>query len=116
MRVMGSAQKQALAEHVLKAFKARLAAHVREVFPSETAGLSDAALEVTVTAAMQRAKDCGVTDEEDVQRFLECVFRYGPHFDTDPATAWAGAILRDERLCGATKMDRICAHEPTSGQ
>ena len=112
MLTIRTEQMGALSDYMLQAFKRRLAAHLRVTFPYETAEMDDPTLEGTIDAGMQRAREYDVRSEDDIRRFLECMFRYGPHFDTDPNTAWAGDILRRTDLGGSAKMDRVCEHRP----
>lgn len=115
MLVIRRGQMEALSEYMLESFRKRLAAHLRRRLPAETAGMDDATLEVTVTAGMERARQYDVRSEDDIRRFVECLFTLGPHFDTDPEMAWAGEILTDDGLSGTVKMNRVCerAEQPS---
>ena len=44
-------------------------------------------------------------------RYLEFVVTYGPRFDVDEKTAWAGAILRRTDLSGTGKMNALDNHD-----
>jgi hypothetical protein len=103
-------QMEALSEHMLDSFRKRLAEHLRQKLPAHTELMDAPTLEATINAGIERAGRCGVTGENDIRRFVECMFVHGPHFDTDPAAAWAGDILRTDGLSGTEKMDRIEAH------
>jgi len=109
MLTIRSEQMAAFSDYMLASFTRRLRDHLRSRFPAGTAAMSDEALEVAIVVGMDRAKGYGVTSENDIRRFMECAFLYNPHFDTDPATAWAGDILRRDDLSGSAKTDLIHA-------
>ena len=107
MLVMREEQMAVFSEYMLASFKRRLTAHLRSRFPADTAQMPDETLDVAITAGMERAGKYGVRSENDIRRFMESVFTLGAHFDTNPATRWAGEILRRTDLDGSAKMDLI---------
>jgi hypothetical protein len=82
-------------------------AHLKNTFPEKVGILDDEKIRQLVQSGMKRAESYDVIYENDIQPYLEYMVIYGPEFDSDPATAWAGDILRIENLHGSIKMQRI---------
>jgi hypothetical protein len=104
-------QMQVLEAYALEQFVTRMAARLRELFPCETAALSPPALQTLIREGVEKAESHAVTDESDVERYLEYVVRYGADFDSAEKIAWAGAVLRRSDLSGAQKMDALDDHD-----
>ena len=85
--------------------------HLRSNFLEQTKNLPEHVLREMIRSGINKAETYEVTDEVDVERFLECMVRYGEDFDNDPKTSWAGEILRDEGFNGREKMNRINDYE-----
>ena len=64
-------------------------------------------LRATIHAGIERAEQYDIVSEVDIRRYLESVIVYGPDFDTNPKTAWAGHILHNKALSGTEKMNRV---------
>ena len=111
MLVISQEQMEAMSAYTLGQFEERNVARLRATFPAQTGELSDDALRALIHQAIARARSYGVSDENDVECYLDCVVLYGPDFDSDPRTAWAGAVLRNPVLMGAQKMDQICHYQ-----
>jgi hypothetical protein len=93
-------------------FARRMAGHLKETFPKEVArqGLSDERLELLALRGLSDARNYGVVNEGDVERYIECMVVLGPQFDTDGQFPWAGQALQNAALDGEAKMDRIDEH------
>lgn len=106
------AQMQALAASQMNRFVERMVDHLRDNFRDtrQRHDISDAALPELVCNGVRAAARYGVVYEDDVQLYLECLVLLGPGFDRDPATAWAGEILRANYLDGAGKMEDLREH------
>jgi hypothetical protein len=100
-------QMKTLREYTLRQFENRMVAHLRTTFQKQTHDLSEAELRVRIRTGVHHAAHYNITIEDDVRRYLEYVTMYGPDFDANPQTAWAGEILRTQNLNGGEKMDRI---------
>ena len=100
-------QLRVLGEVMQRRFEERMLAHLRAEFPAVTRGQTDDDLLALVRRGVASAEPYGVRTEVDVQRYLEYMMIYGPDFDTNPRSAWAGDILRTEGIGGAKKMDWI---------
>ncbi|MFW6161639.1 MAG: hypothetical protein ACODAJ_02665 [Planctomycetota bacterium] len=101
-------QMAALSEHMARQFEQRMVAHLRQRFPQQTQDLDEPALHAQVHEGIERAKGYGITQEDDVRRFLEYQALLGADFDT--SRPWAASVLSDDSLAGTEKMDRIDAY------
>lgn len=104
-------QMEAFKSDILRKFEDGMAVHLRSQFPEQTKQMKEPELRELVHKGILRAREYEVMFEPDVCRFLECIMVYGIDFDTAPKTAWAGKILRDKKMTGREKMDRIDNYE-----
>ena len=109
-------QMQALDQAMQRQFERQMLAHLRAAFSSQTARSSDEYLTALIRQGIRNAAGYGVVNEFDVGRYIEYVLLYGPNFDSDSKTAWAGEILRTEEINGTQKMDRIDARDLFEGR
>jgi len=100
-------QWDVLSKYMVDQFVDGAVVHLRKAFPEQTKNLTEPVLRGMIRTGIEKAESYDVTDEADVERFLECMVRYGSDFDTDPETSWAGQILYDESLTGTEKMNQI---------
>ena len=107
MLTIRQAQMDALHDELLKQFEQRMVMHLRSTCPEETREIAESELRSTIRAGISSAANYEVMDEVDVRRYLECLVLYGPDFDTNSKTSWAGSILRDNELTGMEKMNQI---------
>lgn len=98
---------EAFAKDAKARFETRMVNRLRSNYPAQTRGTADAELRATIRAGVARAATHSVTDESDVERYLDCVIEHGPEFDR---TQWAAPILSNSRLSGSEKMNRIDDH------
>ena len=101
------AQMDSLSEAMLKQFEDRMVLYLRAACPEQTRDVPEPELRSTIRAGMDSAEKYDITSEVDIRRYLECVLVYGPDFDTNPKTAWAGYILNNKKLSGTEKMNRV---------
>jgi hypothetical protein len=92
-------------------FEQRMAAHLRDRFPSQTAAVSDDALLGRIRSGAQKAKCYGLETETQTCTYLEFDVIYGGDFDENAQTGWAGTILRNHRLSGDEKLQALEDHE-----
>lgn len=104
-------QMDVMSDYMLIQFEDRMVLHLRSTFPEQTKDTIELDLRAMIEAGIEKADKYDVTDESDVERYLECMVLYGPNFDADSRTSWAGEILRDERLIGTEKMNKINDYE-----
>ena len=100
-------QMQALERYALEQFIARMSARLHARFRRETEKVAEPDLRTLIRRAITKAETYGVSDEADVARYLEFVIRYGPEFDTQETTAWAGRILKHADQSGTEKMNAL---------
>jgi hypothetical protein len=110
MLTMRDKQVETFRQYMQDRFGHDMAAHLRTRFPEQTEHVQEAELRETVHRGIEKAGTYGVQTRYDLRRYLEHMTVYGPDFDTDPTTAWAGRILNDAELSGSAKMDRIDEH------
>jgi hypothetical protein len=79
-------------------FERWLQSHLRQYFPKQCAGLTDAELRQTVRTGIARGRRYGFVHEADLCRFTDILLVMGADFDSDPRLPWAAAILNDPGL------------------
>lgn len=109
MLTIRNAQMETLSRYMLEQAANRLAQHLRANFPDHTELWDEPTMQELVRLGLRRAADHGIRAERDIRRYLEYMVLLSPGFDTDPATAWAGVILRRRDLNGSARMRRIDA-------
>jgi hypothetical protein len=95
--------------HVVNQFATRALAHVKAVWPAETAGLGDAVVGQLVREGIQRAAALGLTSEFDVIRYVDLTFILVKDFETNPLAMWTRPVLADRTLTPTAKLDRLYA-------
>lgn len=104
-------QMDVFSDYIVAEFEKTMVAHLRKLFPVETAGVTGEQLRALAHSGVERAERFGITDDSDVERFIEEMLLRGADFDANPASQWVREILCDDELTGAEKMDRISDHE-----
>jgi hypothetical protein len=104
-------QMEEMSEYMLHQFEERMVEHLHSAFPDQTEELKKTDLQAIIRTGVDKAESYDVTDEVDVERYLECIVQYGTEFDTDVGTAWAGEILRTDTITGNEKMNQINDYE-----
>ena len=105
MLVIRDEQMKALQQYAFNQFVDRMMRHLQTTCYRWTESISNAALRIEVEAGIEQAAKYDIESEFDVQQFLECRTKLGTDFDTNPGTAWAGEILRNDELTASEKMD-----------
>ena len=95
-------------DHQREKFETRTVAHLREIFPAETAEAEGGEEEIRgwIRAGVERAESFGITRERDVTLFIDLDVGISAEFEKRRDMAWAREILEDE-LPGTTKIDLI---------
>jgi hypothetical protein len=104
-------QLDVLSQYMLSGFHQRMERHLRAEYPDQTKGMSDEKLHDLVVTGSERATGYGITDTNDVRRFLEYVAVYGVDFGKTPNSLWAEPFLLSKGLTGTAKMNEIDAHK-----
>ncbi len=107
MLIIRKEQMAVFEAHMLAQFRQRMAGHLTAAFPDAAGGMTAEALNGLIDDGIAKAAGYGITQEGNVQRFLEYMLAHGPGFDADPETAWAGEVLRMTDVDGSVKMDWI---------
>lgn len=100
-------QMDSLSDAMLKQFEDRMVIHLRTACPEQTHEMPEPELRTTIHTGIKRAEKYDITSEFDIRRYLECVVVYGPDFDTNPKTAWAGPLLNNKQWSGTEKMNQV---------
>jgi hypothetical protein len=100
-------QMEMLSHQMQQQFENRMVAHLRMNFPSHHLTANEQSLRTLIRKGIERTKDYDVVFEDDIRRFLEYMVVISPDFDANPATSWAGDILRSKNATGVQKMRRI---------
>jgi hypothetical protein len=103
-------QMEALSKYMLEQFENRMVDHLRDILAVQTEDMTTEDLRHLIRQGVDKAEAYKITDELEVETYLECMVQYGVNFDTDTQTSWAGEILRDERFSETDKMQRIDEH------
>lgn len=105
-------QMRALSVHRMESFVARMARHLwtRLRKQCEAQGLKQPDVEPMVRQGILDAAHYGITYEEDVRAYLECMAILGRDFDRDERHPWAGDTLRRDDLSAAEKLEAMDEH------
>ena len=106
MLIIRKEQMETFEEYMIDAFNKKMVLHLSNVCPEETASVSDEELSLVVKNGLEKAESYDITEENDIQRFLEHMLVHGPGFD-DGSDPVAQEILHDTDLDGEDKMDKI---------
>jgi hypothetical protein len=104
--VIRRSQMGVFAEYMRDQFSVRMQKHLRTAFPEYTKALDEASLRELIASGIEKAAGYNFEFEDVIQRYLEYTILLSEDFDTDPATSWAGNILRDADSA-SRKMSRI---------
>lgn len=100
-------QIKILDNYIQKQFIIKMVTFIESNFHEELVKFSPQELSALIQEGINRASEFGIVWEDDIQRFLECMFIYGHDFGKNQKIKWAYKILREEGLTGTQKMDRI---------
>jgi len=92
------AQLSVLAQARALEFEDEMLAHLREFAPMSCAVAGEDNVRRTVRHGIERAARYGFTSYGPVRFYVELMFLFGSHFDTDPQVSWANEVLRQNGL------------------
>lgn len=95
MLVIRESQLAAFADASQAGLERRLRAGLAESFPQRVARASEPALTALVRLGIEKAAAHGLEAEADVQSYLRLMVLLGSHWEQDPQSAWAAAMLSD---------------------
>jgi hypothetical protein len=93
MLVIRASQLAAFANASQADRERRLRAGLAQWFPRCTERFGEPALAALVSLGIERAQAHGLDAHEDLQRYLALMVLFGAHWEQDPQTAWAAALL-----------------------
>lgn len=99
MDVLAAASREQFEENVM--------AHLRRVWPDDTASMSDEVLLQWVRYGAERGARYEVDTEFDVARYIDVMFLFDAHFDENPSLPWAAEILQAPHLDGRQRVDAL---------
>ena len=92
----------------LEQFEDEMVAHLRGFVPKFSEVLGDQGLRRCIRFGVERANTHGITNPGLLRFYVELMFMYGGHFDTDPFLPWAGRILSDPSIVNElTRVDYL---------
>ncbi|MGH8666365.1 MAG: hypothetical protein ACREUX_19050 [Burkholderiales bacterium] len=95
MLVIRESQLAAFADASQAGFERRLRAGLAEPFPQCAARSNETALAALVRLGIEKAAAHGLEAEAEVQSYLHLMLLLGSHWEQDPQSAWAAAMLAD---------------------
>ena len=108
-------QTKALGEAHRQRYYHELGSAVRNACPDATAEVPDAELEDLVRDGRRRALTYGLTERDDLIRFVRLQLALGHEFDTDGARPWAAEILRVGVGDASARLDALSTRAATEG-
>lgn len=112
MLIIRHEQLDAMAEARWSSFKGRVARHLVEVLPAETAELGDSGLAPAIDRYVQAARELGLTTERDVSRYVDLFVALGPSIGDNPLNNWLGPILGDQDETPSDRLSRAYGQLP----
>lgn len=93
-----NAQMAILARTRASQFEDEMVVHLRGFAPKHCAVIGEENVRRAIGLGVERATRYGFTSYGPVRFYLEMMFLFGSHFDTDPQTTWASEVLRQGGL------------------
>lgn len=91
-----SDQMKIFSKAALKGFETEMVEHLSDFSPPLVKAMGEEQLRKTIQFGMDRAGSYDFTFRGPVRFYLELMFLFGSHFDTDPQYPWANEILTDQ--------------------
>ena len=95
MLIIRKDQMETFQNVALQRFEDEMVVHSQNFAPELSHVIGEAQLHLAIRPAMTRAKTYGFTNRGSIRLFIEMMFLFGSHFDTDPQYPWAASILAD---------------------
>lgn len=93
MLVIRTSQLAAFADASQAGLERQLRAGLAEAFPQCSIQFGEPALAAVVSLGIEKARAHGLEAAADVQRYLCLMLLFGSHWEHDPQSAWAAAVL-----------------------
>jgi hypothetical protein len=97
----------AFSDSMEKTFISHMSVHLRSDFSLQIVllKLNNTTLAAMIRRGIEKARSYGVTQEPDIELYLESMLLLGPDFDQ--RIGWGAAALQDKTLNSRYKMDAI---------
>jgi hypothetical protein len=101
-------QMNRLSQAISNAFENQMFQKVKQSYPEKSGSVPEDQLRSIVRTGINRAKEYGIDRTNDVERFIDLMFRF-PRFDfeQDPPSEWALEILTDPASSPQEKLDQV---------
>jgi hypothetical protein len=100
---------EAFSRQQTQRFEDEMVAHLRKVYPAQSARLSEPELRALVAHGIITARGYNILLEPDVARYIEFMLTISPNFDRGDEAPWAAKILTQRRVPANAKLDAIAA-------
>jgi hypothetical protein len=101
-------QMAVFVESETKKFEDRMVVHLRKLFSRKYEALGERGTRQMIQQGIKQAASYNIRAERDVCKYIDLMFVFGSHFDTDLKLSWPRPILNDPRLKNSTvKIDRL---------
>jgi hypothetical protein len=91
------AQMDVFSQVEIQKFEDWMVAHLNKFFPAQSQASGELQLRELIQHGIHRAANHGITTERDVCKFIDLMIVFGPEFDRDNKSAWAGQILSNRK-------------------
>ena len=82
----------------LEMFEDEVVLHLEKFVPQLLKTLGEVGFRRCIQFGVERASGYGIRNPGLLRFYIELMFMYGSHFDTDPYIPWAGPILRNPEI------------------
>lgn len=86
-------QVEIFRQQYLQRFEDEMLVHLKMFSPRHSKVAGDEAVRQVIRLGVERAGKYGLTNRGPVRFYIELMFMFGSHFDTDPQYPWAASIL-----------------------
>jgi len=100
-------RREQLEELEVKQLQHGALTYLRATFPEETGRMEDQDLPGLVRKGVLAARQCGITDQFNVIRYVHLMLSLSPGFELKSEMSWALPFLRNTRLNPDEKLDLI---------
>lgn len=107
MFILRKAQLAEFERSAVTEFEERMAVHLPEVFPEETAAHGAAGMRALIHLGIERAARHRLRQEYDVCLYLHVMLALGERFDDDPAISWARAALEEADVSASIRIEKL---------
>lgn len=111
MLVIRAEQMHEMNGTIFRAYIVKMREKLKADFSERLESMEHGAIEDLILKSIKLAEEYGVDKESDVEKFIECVVKYG--LDFDKTCPWAQKILSDRNMDGTDKMIQLEIQAPS---